>query len=175
MQATNTKLEIAHQYVEYTNKNVFLTGKAVSYTHLDVYKRQTIHKGEQYRFHSSIEEDVFIEQKDKTIKVLIEDTIACPRYSGISITGVTAVSYTHLDVYKRQPMMEWPLVQPPAYRVPKPTKNPPNMIIIKPLIVKIEDQLKISLGHWVSETEIPYCCRFCCKSGWITMAASVLK
>ena len=49
----------------------------------------TIHKGEQYRFHSSIEEDVFIEQKDKTIKVLIEDTIACPRYSGISITGVT--------------------------------------------------------------------------------------
>ena len=28
MQATNTKLEMAHQYVEYTNKNVFLTGKA---------------------------------------------------------------------------------------------------------------------------------------------------
>lgn len=49
----------------------------------------TIHKGTHYRFHSSIEEDVYIEQKDKTIKVQIEDTMACPRYSGISITGVT--------------------------------------------------------------------------------------
>lgn len=49
----------------------------------------TVHKGEKYKFKHSIDEDVFIDQKDKTIRVRIEDTLACPRYSGISITGVT--------------------------------------------------------------------------------------
>lgn len=31
-----------------------------------------------------------------------------------------------------RPMMAWPDVQPPAYLVPKPTRNPPAIIITNP-------------------------------------------
>ena len=33
------------------------------------------------------------------------------------------------------PMMEWPEVQPPAYRVPKPTRKPPRIKNSRPLSV----------------------------------------
>ena len=44
------------------------------------------------------------------------------------------------------PEMAWPEVQPPAYRVPKPTKKPAMINIANPLKVTIESQLKISGG-----------------------------
>ena len=39
---------------------------------------------------------------DETVKIAIEDAARCPRYTARVIRGVKAVSYTHLDVYKRQ-------------------------------------------------------------------------
>ena len=44
------------------------------------------------------------------------------------------------------PMIECPLVHPPAYLVPNPTKNPPITKIKKPLKVKTDAQFTISVG-----------------------------
>ena len=57
---------------------------AVSYTHLDVYKRQILHF-----------------TPFQIIDVVEARTVIPLRFS-ISIESVMAVSYTHLDVYKRQ-------------------------------------------------------------------------
>ena len=45
-----------------------------------------------------------------------------------------------------KPIMECPEVHPPAYLVPKPTRNPPTTIMTKPLMVNKAGQLKISGG-----------------------------
>jgi hypothetical protein len=45
-----------------------------------------------------------------------------------------------------KPIMECPEVHPPAYRVPKPTKNPPSTINTDPLKVNNDFQEKSSLG-----------------------------
>ena len=45
------------------------------------------------------------------------------------------------------PIMEWPEVHPPAYRVPNPTKNPPITINVNPLKVNNDFQEKSSLGR----------------------------
>ena len=60
---------------------------AVSYTHLDVYKRQAEEKTE-----CDVELTEVGPNKVKVIKVVRE----------ITGLGLKAVSYTHLDVYKRQ-------------------------------------------------------------------------
>ena len=66
---------------------------AVSYTHLDVYKRQMYRKrtilfiDEIHRFNKG--------QQDYLLPYVEDGTI-------ILIGATTAVSYTHLDVYKRQ-------------------------------------------------------------------------
>src|SRR5687768_2446602 len=44
------------------------------------------------------------------------------------------------------PMIECPEVQPPAYRVPKPTRNPPTTTKMNPLRVRSAPKLKISAG-----------------------------
>ena len=48
------------------------------------------------------------------------------------------------------PIMEWPEVQPPAYLVPNPTKNPPPINMIAPLNVNKASKLKISDGNNLS-------------------------
>src|SRR5260370_35001188 len=42
--------------------------------------------------------------------------------------------------------MVWPDVQPPAYAVPNPTRNPPTMIAMKPLTVSSDDHANTSCG-----------------------------
>jgi hypothetical protein len=44
------------------------------------------------------------------------------------------------------PVIEWPEVQPFAYRVPNPTRNPPTTIRMNPLSVRSEWKLKNSVG-----------------------------
>lgn len=44
------------------------------------------------------------------------------------------------------PIMECPEVQPPAYLVPNPTKNPPMTSMMNPLSVNKDEKLKISGG-----------------------------
>lgn len=45
-----------------------------------------------------------------------------------------------------KPEMAWPEVQPPAYRVPNPTKKPPKMMNIKPLRVNNDSKLNMDIG-----------------------------
>src|SRR5262249_48633611 len=45
-----------------------------------------------------------------------------------------------------RPVMAWPDVQPPAYAVPNPTRNPPTTIETKPLSVTSEDHANTSCG-----------------------------
>lgn len=54
------------------------------------------------------------------------------------------------------PIMECPLVQPPAYRVPNPTSKPPPTIMRIPLVVSNDDQLKIASGSSPVSLVIPY-------------------
>ena len=61
----------------------------VSYTHLDVYKRQLLRKAEQKRLLFTS-----IREKLDTIRKMVTDSL-------------TPVSYTHLDVYKRQAGSEY--------------------------------------------------------------------
>ena len=66
---------------------------AVSYTHLDVYKRQVL--GKKY------------DGKTAAMAAAILLLLQQPEYLHdasflLSFTAVAAVSYTHLDVYKRQ-------------------------------------------------------------------------
>lgn len=44
------------------------------------------------------------------------------------------------------PIMEWPEVHPPAYLVPKPTRNPPTTKKISPVRVNKFSHPKISTG-----------------------------
>ena len=66
---------------------------AVSYTHLDVYKRQ-VRLPEKFRFNT---DEVIVQQ-------LGDAVILVPKES-LWQTFMAAVSYTHLDVYKRQDLL----------------------------------------------------------------------
>ena len=81
------------KYRDYQGKYpvIFLTFKAVSYTHLDVYKRQTL---------GCAEKITGIDAKVAGGKA----HISIPKDTGAQVT-YSAVSYTHLDVYKRQGCM----------------------------------------------------------------------
>ena len=46
-----------------------------------------------------------------------------------------------------KPIIAWPLVQPPAYLVPKPTKKPPTINSTNPLTENSADQLNNSDGN----------------------------
>ena len=76
----------------------FVTLKSVSYTHLDVYKRQADHPCNCIR----------IDFDWTAFSVLVEQCTLNPAFEifinaeAHCIHGYTTVSYTHLDVYKRQ-------------------------------------------------------------------------
>ena len=66
----------------------------VSYTHLDVYKRQVKQcTYSRKRLYAAFQYAVYIGNADAVI---------CYRNACVFRTGYAAVSYTHLDVYKRQ-------------------------------------------------------------------------
>ena len=65
----------------------------VSYTHLDVYKRQEVFLPAQV---PDSELDQWMESR------IYPAMTAIPALAGLITTMVTPVSYTHLDVYKRQ-------------------------------------------------------------------------
>ena len=79
--------------------DIWLRRKAVSYTHLDVYKRQSVSSataesnstvGFDRERARELRKRVKIEKLQMHDKATIRENIICP------------VSYTHLDVYKRQ-------------------------------------------------------------------------
>ena len=75
-------------------------GRPVSYTHLDVYKRQNLHGGS-----ASVDELNALDGK-KTARQLIESGSGTVTPYGVVYDNgmkLEPVSYTHLDVYKRQP------------------------------------------------------------------------
>ena len=65
-------------------------------------------------------------------------------------------------------MIAWPDVQPPAYRAPKPTRNPPITINMKPLTVNNDDQLKISAGRMFPKSCTPNALR------WVMVASETV-
>ena len=75
------------------NINIILSEIPVSYTHLDVYKRQALTL--------NIPENVFIYVLPRTA-LTVTYLFLITSGSSSSGTGIP-VSYTHLDVYKRQP------------------------------------------------------------------------
>ena len=62
-----------------------------------------------------------------------------------AIKLMVAISDGHCKLLK--PIIACPLVQPPAYRVPKPTKKPPITRRMKPLNDNKAGQLKSSDGN----------------------------
>ena len=84
---------------------------AVSYTHLDVYKRQE-HDIREYKiYYIDANGDLQEDKHRSNIK------ISHPFFS--ELVDQTAVSYTHLDVYKRQPLplrwRPWNGIKPPLH------------------------------------------------------------
>ena len=71
-----------------------------------------------------------------------------------AIKAIVATSDGHCKFDK--PIIECPEVQPPAYRVPKPTKNPPTTKKINPFRVNRLCQLNISVGISPVKSFIPY-------------------
>ena len=70
---------------------------------------------------------------------------------------ITATRDERLNILK--PMIAWPEVQPPAYRVPKPTKKPPTHHTNK-LTGEVQlDQLNSSPGSRLVVSCIPYLCK----------------
>ena len=57
------------------------------------------------------------------------------------------------------PLIACPEVQPPAHRVPNPTRNPPTTMIKKPLMVSKPSIEKMDLGASPPSKEIPSCCK----------------
>jgi hypothetical protein len=62
-----------------------------------------------------------------------------------AIKQIVATSEGHCKLLK--PIMACPEVHPPAYLVPKPTKNPPKTIIINPRNVNKDSKLNSSGGN----------------------------
>ena len=82
---------------------------SVSYTHLDVYKRQLVFylslvdTGE----HRSHAKHVFADQLMAGIDIAIRSHSDVFRADSASFMALIPVSYTHLDVYKRQPFFRF--------------------------------------------------------------------
>ena len=74
----------------------------VSYTHLDVYKRQLLARGEP------LSQFLFIRQRGHPRQHLAFEELQTRAAAGANVrhfsgqAALIAVSYTHLDVYKRQ-------------------------------------------------------------------------
>ena len=70
---------------------------SVSYTHLDVYKRQTLNIAKMWRMYQESVSDELKVKESLFRKIFVTNF-------NISFKSPTtdAVSYTHLDVYKRQ-------------------------------------------------------------------------
>ena len=97
-------------------------GKAVSYTHLDVYKRQELMQDEKLRqtpshwpeesgektFPGGRSKILFVKDTARVSEVNLEPgaTVPSHHHDGphllVAISDLDPVSYTHLDVYKRQ-------------------------------------------------------------------------
>ena len=71
----------------------FTSSQPVSYTHLDVYKRQAVTLRRPSDTMTSASSVAVVVPSPATSLVLVET----------SFTSWAPVSYTHLDVYKRQP------------------------------------------------------------------------
>ena len=69
-----------------------------------------------------------------------------------------------------KPIMACPEVHQPAQRVPKPTKNPPKTMKIKPLSVNRFWKLNKSVGNKPEKSLIPKAANSCCVCELITMA-----
>ena len=82
--------------------------RAVSYTHLDVYKRQAVHSAKSGHPGGSLSAaDIFtyLYFEEMNVDAKAPDKEDRDRF-GLSKGHVApAVAYTHLDVYKRQPEM----------------------------------------------------------------------
>ena len=78
-------LKSEHYGIHQIKVQNIICSRAVSYTHLDVYKRQLRHG---WKLFWQVKTDVMIKGEDLF-------------RTGI-VLGVKPVSYTHLDVYKRQ-------------------------------------------------------------------------
>ena len=87
--------------------------RAVSYTHLDVYKRQGTPHCQQYYEDLLTNRTVKSRRRDHVVYFLIstltkvyDKIIPCPaegpKTLKVLLKEITSVSYTHLDVYKRQ-------------------------------------------------------------------------
>ena len=75
----------------------------VSYTHLDVYKRQGLAR----LAHARQLGRSLVRRRERFLirSVRLRHRFACPRVEHAHMLGgLHAVSYTHLDVYKRQPI-----------------------------------------------------------------------
>ena len=81
-----------HRVIQYLTLQSSL--KTVSYTHLDVYKRQTQAAVEKGYLDSDEYTEIISVVGDKSYKLV--DPLKSV------YTGLVPVSYTHLDVYKRQ-------------------------------------------------------------------------
>ena len=94
-----------------TEEGIFLPGlHAVSYTHLDVYKRQRFIKA----YYPDLPTQAFVHYGNfigETLKIAAEEQV--PHVT----LGVMTVSYTHLDVYKRQSSLRAAIT---GTRIPKP-------------------------------------------------------
>ena len=101
-------------------KSVFLLhrlkGRTVSYTHLDVYKRQILFSAALLSSGLTMAQATTVEKLPNVIYIMADDLgigdlgcygqrqIKTPNIDGIAQNGMKfmPVSYTHLDVYKRQ-------------------------------------------------------------------------
>ena len=73
------------------------------------------------------------------------------------------------------PIIACPDVQPPAYRVPKPTRNPPKTIMIIPFTDKRVLQLNSSGGISSLKLLIPYCCNSTARSASTLVGCGLAK
>ena len=80
-------LEVAASLKKRKSRKIFICATSVSYTHLDVYKRQILNKIISVVHSAALNH--FYEQ-------------AAPDNINSAGNGIGPVSYTHLDVYKRQ-------------------------------------------------------------------------
>ena len=90
-----TKAQLAQAKAQLT------TAQPVSYAHLDVYKRQSIH----YDLDDTPDIQKKGEEQPRQPRVVFNGTIDQEEFLDRvhKFTGISPVSYTHLDVYKRQP------------------------------------------------------------------------
>ena len=105
--------------------SIFHNSIPVSYTHLDVYKRQPLYKSTPVKVYMTPEEADNLEEGAKLhlkytmngkldVKVEYmfdeekqETEVSFDSIPAVFPTPVGAVSYTHLDVYKRQGLLNW--------------------------------------------------------------------